>query len=76
MLLRHPWLAPLMERPADLDSDGPDAQTTGAKTDTEDEEVATWAKVALKRRSNGQIGDIMKPALHAVALDAVGGGLY
>lgn len=65
-----------MERPTgaiseDADSEAPDLSPS--KSDTEDEEVAVWVKDALERRLSGQIGDTKKPALHAVALDAVAG---
>jgi mitogen-activated protein kinase kinase len=74
VLLRHPWLAPLMERPTGADSEDTDsADPEHAASSTQDEEVATWVKGSLERRLNGQVGDTKKPALHAVALDAVGG---
>ena len=40
---------------------------------TEDKEVADWVKEMLERRNNGLLNDSNKPALHAVALDAVPG---
>jgi mitogen-activated protein kinase kinase len=76
-LLRHPWLAPLMQPPDE--SDGADTTSTsladGAphSSTTEDKEVADWVKEMLERRHNGQLQDSDKPALHAVALDAVPG---
>ncbi|GES62277.1 protein kinase wis1 [Aspergillus terreus] len=69
MLLRHPWLAPLMQPPAaDGDDTGADASST-----TEDQEVADWVKEMLSRQARGLLHDGDKPALHAVALDAVPG---
>ena len=38
---------------------------------TEDQEVAEWVHKQLELRHNGQLRDIEKPALHAVALDKV-----
>ncbi|KAL4893706.1 kinase-like domain-containing protein [Aspergillus ambiguus] len=69
MLLRHPWLAPLMQPPtSDGDESGADAASV-----TEDPEVAEWVKEMLNRRAKGLLHDADKPALHAVALDAVPG---
>jgi mitogen-activated protein kinase kinase len=80
-LLRHPWLAPLMQPPTE--SDGTEA-TSAASSDgqpggpdtstvTEDEEVAEWVKERIERRQRGHLQEAEKPALHAVALDAVPG---
>lgn len=41
--------------------------------ETEDTEVAVWVSAALERRRRGALGAYQKPALHAVALDAVAG---
>jgi mitogen-activated protein kinase kinase len=41
--------------------------------ETEDTEVAAWVSGALKRRLHNLMGSPEKPALHAVALDAVAG---
>jgi mitogen-activated protein kinase kinase len=41
--------------------------------ETDDAEVAAWVQDALDRRLSGTIGTPEKPALHAVALDAVAG---
>ncbi|KAL5338530.1 kinase-like domain-containing protein [Aspergillus crustosus] len=80
MLLRHPWLSSLMKPPTDpndLDvqtlslADG--ASSGGALPVTDDQEVADWVKGRLARRQNGLHKDADKPALHAVALDAVPG---
>lgn len=40
---------------------------------TEDKEVADWVKTNLVLREKGLLGNGNKPALHAVALDAVPG---
>lgn len=45
----------------------------GEGIDTCDEEVAEWVKDALDRRERGVMGSKQRPALHAVALDAVPG---
>ncbi|PWY90009.1 dual specificity mitogen-activated protein kinase [Aspergillus heteromorphus CBS 117.55] len=76
-LLRHPWLSSLMQPPAEGEED-PSAATNGstkegAPTTTEDEEVAAWVKERLDFRERGLLQDEDKPALHAVALDAVPG---
>lgn len=41
--------------------------------ETADEEVAAWVIDALDRRARGVMGNQKRPALHAVALDAVPG---
>ncbi|KAE8355343.1 protein kinase wis1 [Aspergillus coremiiformis] len=77
VLLRHPWIAPLMRPPEESDvDDATSASLADGGTNssvTEDKEVANWVKEMLKRRHNGQLQDTDKPALHAVALDAVPG---
>lgn len=47
-------------------------EETGSSV-TEDTEVAEWVKDRLKLRQQGQHNGSDKPALHAVALDAVPG---
>ncbi|KKK14539.1 dual specificity mitogen-activated protein [Aspergillus rambellii] len=81
MLLRHPWLSSLMQPPTEsTDGDIPSvslgngtANDGSASTTTEDHEVAEWVKERLASRHNGLLKDTDKPALHAVALDAVPG---
>ncbi|EDN05617.1 dual specificity mitogen-activated protein kinase dSOR1 [Histoplasma capsulatum] len=59
--------------------DDKDATTNNKKPhpssliETADEEVATWVLDALDRRARGVMGNQHRPALHAVALDAVPG---
>jgi mitogen-activated protein kinase kinase len=69
-----------MQPPAE--SNGTDAtsaapsegQTGGHDTSTtEDEEVAEWVKERIERHQRGHLQASEKPALHAVALDAVPG---
>ncbi|KAE8147074.1 kinase-like domain-containing protein [Aspergillus avenaceus] len=74
-LLRHPWIAPLMRPPTEADGDAAtEPSLDGSPSSvTEDAEVAGWVKEMLERRHNGQLQDSDKPALHAVALDAVPG---
>lgn len=73
-LLRHPWIAPLMQPPEEADRDAASlADGATHSSVTEDKEVADWVKEMLERRHNGQLQDSDKPALHAVALDAVPG---
>lgn len=80
MLLRHPWLAPLMRPPTEADAarsaDASQASEVPAPHETpsfltEDKEVAEWVKKQLERRKAGHLQDATKPALHAVALDKV-----
>lgn len=81
MLLRHPWLAPLMQPPTEsaeehVPSDTPEdsAGENGTSAMTEDKEVAEWVKKQMKLREDGLLRVTEKPALHAVALDKVGTG--
>lgn len=85
MLLQHAWLAPLLkpdiiaeedEETAEAEAAGAgtgDAGTAGANGDDDfhDREVGEWVIQALERRRSGRMGKSLKPALHAVALDAV-----
>ncbi|BCS26153.1 mitogen-activated protein kinase kinase PBS2 [Aspergillus puulaauensis] len=80
MLLRHPWLSSLMQPPSepsntDIPSmslaDGTSGENTPPLTD--DQEVADWVRDRLEKRQNGLSKDADRPALHAVALDAVPG---
>ena len=79
-LLRHPWLSPLMQPPTiNEDAESPSSDESAAPSaqpspnETADSEVAAWVSGALERRQHGTKGLPEKPALHAVALDAVGG---
>ncbi|EGE08925.1 STE/STE7 protein kinase [Trichophyton equinum CBS 127.97] len=84
-LIRHTWVEKLMQPPtatpeateageATPGSEEPtDTRSPGGpdhNTDTYDKEVAAWVIEALKRRAGGAKGR-ERPALHAVALDAV-----
>ncbi|KAL4912821.1 kinase-like domain-containing protein [Aspergillus aurantiobrunneus] len=80
MLLRHPWLSSLMQPPSeptnpDVPSmslaDGTSGESTPAVTD--DQEIADWVRERLEKRHNGLFKGADRPALHAVALDAVPG---
>lgn len=79
MLLRHPWLAPLMQPPTASGEDEGAADKPSessqqrSSSETEDKEVADWVKDALERRRRGLLGDVEKPALHAAPLNAVPG---
>lgn len=55
------------------ESESTEASDEQASSVTEDKEVADWVKEKLERRRLGLLGDGDKPALHAVALDAVPG---
>lgn len=82
-LLRHPWLTSLMEPPtttppADDEQSASSDQSAESSpqpspNETEDPEVAAWVSSAIERRLHNLMGSPEKPALHAVALDAVGG---
>ncbi|KAI4101570.1 MAG: hypothetical protein LQ339_004959 [Xanthoria mediterranea] len=78
MLLRHPWLAPLLKPPtiSEEDEDAPNADNEVAsdgssKAPVIDQEIADWVRGAMERRRNGTMGKKSKPALHAAPLDAV-----
>lgn len=71
-LLRHPWLAPLMQRPEGLQNDEDPTLALDSHS-TEDKEVADWVIERLEHNKQESIRDVKKPALHAVALDAVPG---
>lgn len=72
-------MAPLMQPPQTSEASNEVTPADGQSTDipsprdTEDEEIAAWVAERLERRKGGEIGDVQKPALHAVALDAVPG---
>ncbi|KAI9791379.1 MAG: hypothetical protein M1816_003946 [Peltula sp. TS41687] len=77
MLLRHPWIAELLNPPKLTDGEGnPESNSTLAGTaeegapSTADEEVAKWVIDALERRRSGTMGKKDQPALHAAPLDA------
>ncbi|KAL9585184.1 MAG: hypothetical protein Q9212_001677 [Teloschistes hypoglaucus] len=78
MLLRHPWLTPLLKPPttSEDDEDAPLAEGESAGESPSDppildEEIADWVKSAMEKRRNGTMGKNSKPALHAAPLDAV-----
>lgn len=78
MLLRHPWLAPLLMPPTITEEDedmlGVDIETQPGSpfnAGVLDREIADWIKGAMDRRRNGTMGKGSKPALHAAPLDAV-----
>ena len=80
MLLRHIWLAPLLEPPTvtanqvELASRASDDKYS-IPPETADEEVAAWACEAMERRREGKMGKKAKPALHAAPLNAVGSSI-
>lgn len=79
MLLRHPWLAPLMLPPSEGNGEtAPQSSESGAPEEptspsamTEDKEVADWVHQQLELLKEGRLDNSEKPALHAVALDKV-----
>ncbi|KAJ5091305.1 hypothetical protein NUU61_006175 [Penicillium alfredii] len=78
MLLRHPWLVPLMRPPSQPENEmTPQPSETPAPGEhspyamTEDKEVADWVHKQQELRKQGLLHDAEKPALHAVALDKV-----
>lgn len=78
MLLRHPWLTPLLKPPTiteeDEDAAGADGEPSGnspSDPSVLDEEIAGWVRGAMEKRRNGTMGKRSKPALHAAPLDAV-----
>ncbi|KAJ5551811.1 hypothetical protein N7461_006509 [Penicillium sp. DV-2018c] len=77
MLLRHPWIAPLMEPPTESANGGaeePAAESLPLSNMTEDVEVAEWVNKQLKLKAEGRLHVSEKPALHAVELDKMGDG--
>ncbi|KAL8953083.1 MAG: hypothetical protein Q9222_001021 [Ikaeria aurantiellina] len=80
MLLRHPWLAPLLKPPtiSEEDEDSPQADSelsndSGSEPAVVDREMADWVKSSVEKRRNGTMGKSSKPALHAAPLNAVPG---
>ncbi|KAL8694952.1 MAG: hypothetical protein Q9218_000523 [Villophora microphyllina] len=78
MLLRHPWLTPLLKPPTISEEDEDAAAAEGdpigdnlSDPTVLDREIANWVKNAMERRRNGTMGKKSKPALHAAPLDAV-----
>ena len=75
MLLRHPWLAPLLKPPTiseeDEEADEEAPIDESAALSVLDDEVAKWVNEAMERKRNGTMGKKAKPALHAAPLDAV-----
>lgn len=84
MLLRHPWLAPLLKPPViseEEDAESEDvAHPDGAASSSDDaeaaaeakvidKEVATWVRQAIENRNSGKLGKKAKPALHAAPLN-------
>lgn len=69
MLLRHPWLSPLMQPPTE--SEAGECPEGSGSAETEDKEVAEWVNERLARLASGQQPSPDKPALHAAPLDAV-----
>ncbi|KAJ5819251.1 hypothetical protein N7474_004842 [Penicillium riverlandense] len=68
ILIRHPWLAPLMQPPSESEQQ---AASTDASATTEDKEVADWVRKQTELRTQKLHPDTQKPALHTVALDKV-----
>lgn len=73
MLLRHPWLAPLLKPPtiseeAEEAAEGTHQESTGPPV--VDKEVSNWVIDAMERKRSGKMGSKAKPALHAAPLDA------
>ena len=76
MLLRHPWLAPLVLPSTIAEDDEEEASEAASEDDLTDEiavnkDVARWVRDAMERKRNGTMGKKAKPALHAAPLDAV-----
>ncbi|CAL5866859.1 uncharacterized protein PFLUO_LOCUS1070 [Penicillium psychrofluorescens] len=68
ILIRHPWLASLMQPPTEPEQQ---SESVDASTTTEDKEVADWVQKQMELRAQKLRPDAEKPALHAVALDKV-----
>jgi len=81
-LIRHPWLAPLLQPPtisedaedeaeAEAGAPIPTTDDTSLDSSTADKEVAAWVKAQMFKRAKGTLRKGQKPALHAAPLDAV-----
>lgn len=71
-LLRHPWLAPLLQIPSILEDEETPAEVLSKDpNDTSDPEVAAWVQSAIDRKAEGKLRLEPKPALHAAAIDSV-----
>jgi mitogen-activated protein kinase kinase len=85
MLLKHPWLKPLVAAPSiieeeeedeehaegDAATSSPEETKSDAPDDVVDREVADWVIQALEKRRLGKLAKSEKPALHAAPLDAM-----
>ena len=83
MLLQHAWLAPLLKPDVITEEDEEAAEKAHAAGESipqpdmpgdgefYDREVGEWVIAALEKRREGKMAKNLKPALHAVALDAV-----
>ncbi len=75
MLLRHPWLQPLLKPPTITEEDeegtedAPEHETSAPGVI--DKEVSQWVTGAIEWKRNGTMANKSKPALHAAPLDAV-----
>ena len=86
MLLKHPWLEPLIKPETITEEEEEEVEAAvAAEPDTaagskgisesvetvHDQEVADWVKAAIEKKRRGKLGNAPKPALHAAPLDAV-----
>lgn len=81
MLLQHAWLSPLAKPQVITEEDeeaaeqahaaGEDISQGMTVSGIYDKGVGEWVEQALERRRAGKLAKSLKPALHAVALDAV-----
>ena len=75
LLLRHPWLSPLLKPPTISEEDEEAAEDVDNDQSTDppvlDKEVADWVVSAMEKRRSGKLGQKAKPALHAAPLNAV-----
>jgi len=86
MLLKHPWLKPLVVAPSIIEeeeeeeeekedvaasSSPKETKASSLPDDVVDREVAEWVIQAVEKRRLGKLGKSEKPALHAAPLDAM-----
>lgn len=75
MLLRHPWLAPLLKPPTISEEDEEAVEDGTHQESTSppviDNEVSDWVIDAMERKRSGKMRSKAKPALHAAPMDAV-----
>lgn len=71
MLLRHPWLVPLLKPPIISEENELSADEFVDTTEPVDKEVAAWVRQAIENRQNDKLGKKLTPALHTAPLNVL-----